>query len=237
MWYYAYAATRYFVWKECYLMQRSLAERLRVLRARKGLSLLAASERLGVDRHTLRDLELGQGRTPRYPTLAKIAEGYGVDVEELLEEPVPLAEAPTAGPDVARSEALRQWEQGHKAIARAIADAFGFSVADLTEEPPASLAEAPEEAGQPPHVSKERLEEHFEDVRWDEVNYLNWMISDFWRLALPDEKPQAHFVPEDIDSDRVRGFLEHALAAHNVFEPEEAERIKRGKAKKAALAR
>jgi transcriptional regulator with XRE-family HTH domain len=69
-------------------MQRSLAERLRVLRARKGLSLLAASEQLGVDRHTLRDLELGRGRTPRYPTLAKIAEGYEVPVEDLLEEPV-----------------------------------------------------------------------------------------------------------------------------------------------------
>jgi transcriptional regulator with XRE-family HTH domain len=98
MWYHAYAATRYVVWKECYLMQRSLAERLRVLRARKGLSLLAASEELGVDRHTLRDLELGQGRTPRYPTLAKIAEGYGVPVEDLLEEPVPLAEGQEARP-------------------------------------------------------------------------------------------------------------------------------------------
>jgi transcriptional regulator with XRE-family HTH domain len=75
-------------------MQGSLAESLRLLRARKGLSLLAASEQLGIDRHTLRDLELGQGRTPRDPTLAKIAEGYGVPVEDLLEEPVPLAEAP-----------------------------------------------------------------------------------------------------------------------------------------------
>src|SRR5215203_6847571 len=77
--------------KKWCLMQRSLAERLRVLRARKGLSLLAASEELGVDRHTLRDLELGRGRTPRYPTLAKIAEGYDVPVEDLLEVPVLLS--------------------------------------------------------------------------------------------------------------------------------------------------
>src|SRR5215212_10488058 len=85
--------------KKCCLMQRSLAGRLRVLRARKGLSLLAASEELGIDRHTLRDLELGRGRTPRYPTLAKIAQGYGVPVEDLLEEPVPLVEAsPPSGP-------------------------------------------------------------------------------------------------------------------------------------------
>jgi transcriptional regulator with XRE-family HTH domain len=78
--------------KEEFLMQRLLAKRLRVLRARKGLSLLAASEELGVDRHTLRDLELGRGRTPRYPTLAKIAEGYDVPVEDLLEkEPLLLS--------------------------------------------------------------------------------------------------------------------------------------------------
>jgi transcriptional regulator with XRE-family HTH domain len=67
-------------------MQKTLAARLRVLRARKGLTLLAASEELGIDRHTLRDLELGQGRTPRYPTLAKIADGYDVPVEDLLEK-------------------------------------------------------------------------------------------------------------------------------------------------------
>lgn len=89
-------------------MQRSLAERLRLLRARNGLSLLAASEQLGVDRHTLRDLELGQGRTPRYPTLAKIAEGYGVDVEELLEEPVPLAEGSQLDADIKRQGAVAQ---------------------------------------------------------------------------------------------------------------------------------
>jgi transcriptional regulator with XRE-family HTH domain len=67
-------------------MQIYLAEKLRILRAHKGLSLLAASEQLGVDRHTLRDLELGRGRTPRYPTLAKIAQGYEVPVEDLLED-------------------------------------------------------------------------------------------------------------------------------------------------------
>ncbi len=67
--------------------QGSLAEKLRVLRARRGLSLLAASKQLGIDRHTLRRVELGV-QEPQYPTLAKIAEGYDVPVEELLEEPV-----------------------------------------------------------------------------------------------------------------------------------------------------
>src|SRR5215211_4357173 len=78
--------------KISYMMQGSLAERLRILRAREGLTLTEASERIGITRHTLSSLERG-GQEPHYPTLAKIAKGYGVPVEELLQEPVPLAEA------------------------------------------------------------------------------------------------------------------------------------------------
>src|ERR687889_1663550 len=73
-------------------MRTSLAETLRVLRARRGLTLVEASKQLGVNRHTLRELELGL-RNPYYPTLEKIAQGYGLTVEELMlptreEEPV-----------------------------------------------------------------------------------------------------------------------------------------------------
>jgi transcriptional regulator with XRE-family HTH domain len=81
-------------------MQGSLDERLRVERAKRGLSLAEASELLGINRHTLRDLELGR-REPYGPTLRRIAEGYGIPLRELLalEEPsVPLAEA-RKGPD------------------------------------------------------------------------------------------------------------------------------------------
>ncbi len=75
-------------------MQGSLAERLRVLRAQHGLSLKEASEKIGVNRHTLRDLELGK-REPYGPTLRKIAEGYNVPIGRLLEEEaVPLDSAP-----------------------------------------------------------------------------------------------------------------------------------------------
>lgn len=86
--------------KECCMMQGSLAERLRVLRAQRGLSLTEASEMLGVNRHTLRDLELGK-REPYGPTMRKIAAGYNVPTARLLEaeEPVPLGEAPPPGPD------------------------------------------------------------------------------------------------------------------------------------------
>ncbi len=68
------------------MKQESLAELLRILRARRGLSVKQASEQIGVEWHTLRDLELGR-RKAYYPALNKIAEGYGVPVEDLLEEP------------------------------------------------------------------------------------------------------------------------------------------------------
>ncbi len=84
------------------MMQRSLSERLRVLRARRGLSLTEAAERAGVTRDTISDLERGKRRA-YMPTLTKIAKGYRVPVEELLEEPVGAgkAEAPSPGPATA----------------------------------------------------------------------------------------------------------------------------------------
>ena len=74
----------------------SLPMKLRVLRAERQLSLREASARTGVDKVALSRYERGLGR-PQDLTLAKIAKGYGVGVEELLEEAVPAmgkAEAP-----------------------------------------------------------------------------------------------------------------------------------------------
>jgi transcriptional regulator with XRE-family HTH domain len=51
------------------------------------MTLIEAAEQTGVGRDTLSDLERGR-RHPVLPTLAKIAQGYGVPVEDLLEEPV-----------------------------------------------------------------------------------------------------------------------------------------------------
>jgi transcriptional regulator with XRE-family HTH domain len=68
------------------MMQKSLAGKLRLLRAQRGLTVKDAAAQLGVDRHTLRRIELGT-QEAQYPTLLKIARGYGIDVEELLEEP------------------------------------------------------------------------------------------------------------------------------------------------------
>src|SRR5215211_167461 len=77
---------------EQHIMQESIALKLRVLRAERGWTLNQAAERAGVQPETISDAEHGK-RRPYTPTLTKIAKGYGVPVEELLGEAVPLAEA------------------------------------------------------------------------------------------------------------------------------------------------
>jgi transcriptional regulator with XRE-family HTH domain len=80
------------------MKQESLARKLQLLRAERGLTLVQASALTGVTRGTLSELESGK-RVAYMPTLSKIAEGYGVNVRELLlEEPVPLADALAPGP-------------------------------------------------------------------------------------------------------------------------------------------
>src|SRR5215212_3578376 len=83
-------------WEVCYKMHGSLPAKLRVLRAREGLYLTDAAKKIGIGRDTLAALERGE-RRPAVPTLRKIADAYGVPVDELLEEELvgpPKAEAP-----------------------------------------------------------------------------------------------------------------------------------------------
>jgi len=63
-------------------MHETLPRRLRVLRASAGWGLVEAADRIGIDYHTLRDIEHGR-RTPRKKTLGKIASAYGTDLESL----------------------------------------------------------------------------------------------------------------------------------------------------------
>jgi transcriptional regulator with XRE-family HTH domain len=71
----------------------AFATTLRVLRAERGYSLTDASKKIGIDRHTLRQLEIGQ-REPYYGTLRKIAAGYGVEINDLFGTSVGGAQAP-----------------------------------------------------------------------------------------------------------------------------------------------
>jgi transcriptional regulator with XRE-family HTH domain len=128
---------------------------------------------------------------------------------------------------------------------RKLAEGLGIEVRDLFMEPalpkePAREA-GPHRTDAPPRASKERLEEYFDRVSDAEVAYLNYTLADFWRLAQPGEKPRAHFVPEDVDTDRVWGFLNKVLTTPNMFTPEatpeELERFNRGARKKAVAGR
>jgi transcriptional regulator with XRE-family HTH domain len=66
-------------------MPGPIALKLRDLRLERGLTQKQAAELAGVTPQTLMDLESGK-RPPYMPTLTKIARGYGVPVEELVEE-------------------------------------------------------------------------------------------------------------------------------------------------------
>jgi transcriptional regulator with XRE-family HTH domain len=120
--------------RRCYLMHGSLATKLRVLRAERGLTVRQVAELSGVAKETISQIERGE-RHPYDRTLAKLAHAYDVPVKELLEEPVlasgasPKAEPPASG-------------------AGRTAEEFARDVAEraqrLTEEVPARMQEIAE---------------------------------------------------------------------------------------------
>src|SRR5215203_1029626 len=75
--------------RRCYLMHGSLATKLRVLRAERGLTVRQVAELSGVAKETISQIERGE-RHPYDRTLAKLAHAYGVPVGELIEQPDPL---------------------------------------------------------------------------------------------------------------------------------------------------
>ncbi len=105
--------------KDVHIVTRSLAMKLRVLRAERQLSLRKASEVTGVDKVSLSRFERGLTH-PQDRTLAKIAEGYGIPVEELMEEPALLGKA-EASPSPEPVEEADEWrrviEQANKELA------------------------------------------------------------------------------------------------------------------------
>jgi len=91
----------------------SLALKLRVLRAERALTIEEAAKQAGVTPETISDAERGR-RHPYLPTLRKLAAGYQVPVEELLEledEVVtrPKVEAPPSSPVESGPEERREF--------------------------------------------------------------------------------------------------------------------------------
>jgi transcriptional regulator with XRE-family HTH domain len=114
------------------MTQNTLAETLRVIRARKGLTLAEAGELVGVNRHTLRDLELGK-REPYGPTLRKLADGYGMTISELLGEGAPAgkASAPSGAERENLAEVLMRLGSPTQYLA---SDNLGSRVREATDE-------------------------------------------------------------------------------------------------------
>jgi transcriptional regulator with XRE-family HTH domain len=101
------------------MKQTSLGLKLRVLRAERGLSMTEAAEKAGIQRQTLAFAERGE-RRPHDVTLSRLAQSYGVPIEELLEDPVPLEETPKTGQGIPREKLMsrpevQEWllEHGH----------------------------------------------------------------------------------------------------------------------------
>jgi transcriptional regulator with XRE-family HTH domain len=65
-------------------MPGEIALKLRVLREQRNLTQKEAAQLADVHLDTLRRLESGE-RPPYMPTLTKIARGYGVSIEEVVE--------------------------------------------------------------------------------------------------------------------------------------------------------
>jgi transcriptional regulator with XRE-family HTH domain len=89
-----------------YMMRGSLAQRLRILRARRGLTLTEASDMVGITRHTLAALERGD-QVPLLPTVHALAEGYAVPVEDLLVDEGALAVGKAEAPQDTGHQEIR----------------------------------------------------------------------------------------------------------------------------------
>jgi transcriptional regulator with XRE-family HTH domain len=68
-------------------------DKLRILRAQKGLTLRQLEERSGVSKDSISEIERGL-RTPRVSTVLSLAGGLGVDPQELLGELVSTSTGP-----------------------------------------------------------------------------------------------------------------------------------------------
>jgi transcriptional regulator with XRE-family HTH domain len=104
------------------MMQGSLAHKIRVLRAERGLTLREAASLTGVAKETISDIERGI-RHPHDVTLAKLARGYGVPIERLIQ----VVEVATA--DEPEEGLAPRIELGQK-----INERFDAIVADLRAE-------------------------------------------------------------------------------------------------------
>jgi transcriptional regulator with XRE-family HTH domain len=109
-------------------MHGSLATKLRVLRAERGLTVRQVAELSGVAKETISQVERGE-RHPYDRTVAKLAHVYDVPVDELLEEPALAgkAKAPDTGQPLPSPGTVVEFEQK---LARVLAPARAEALQD-----------------------------------------------------------------------------------------------------------
>jgi transcriptional regulator with XRE-family HTH domain len=140
-------------------MQGSLATKLRVLRAERGLTLRQAAERVRVRPATLSDIEHGRSQ-PHDVTLAKIAKAYGVPLADLLEEPEGdgpklLGDSPKVPPLPQLSLAALSPEELETRL-------FGAPVVEAEELAPVLTAEEAHQLGRAARAERDDLEDWIE---------------------------------------------------------------------------
>ncbi len=193
-------------------MQSLLPERLRMARMERGLSLRKAAKLTGVTKETLSELERGL-RSPHPPTLFKIAQGYGLRVQDLLEPTVPKAPAPNksgpfSGYDIAEIRRLIEEHRAPANLDEAI-DAFKIGMEELRRlrdsetAVPASVEVVAQILKDPADIA--------EDLEpwqlWHAIFELSWLVS-----RTKDDPHKAIFV----------GMLGVAMSAYYTKERESA---------------
>lgn len=108
-----------------------IGERLKEERLRNGWSQKDLARESGTNVDTISGIETGQ-HEPRPSTLRKLAKALDIEVRELFEEPVPLAEAPREAGLPAKEESI--FDLAHDAVLRQHrADAQAGARADSAE--------------------------------------------------------------------------------------------------------
>jgi transcriptional regulator with XRE-family HTH domain len=184
-------------------MHRSLATKLRVLRAERGLTVRQAAEISGVAKETISQIERGE-RHPYDRTIAKLAHAYDVPVEELLEEPV-LAGSPKAEPPP---------ETGPASLTR--------------EQAAASL----QRLQSPPEIELDQLHDHGIPASHADVRTLNMYLEGFWRAQRTGQPfAVASLAKDNVDYEHIALLATYVLTTTKeprFLTPEQVEAVHQG---------
>ena len=82
-----------------------------------------------------------------------------------------------------------------------------------------------EERPQPPQITREWVEEHGINTSDAELEEANVILEDVWR-GMRGELPRAHFIPDEVDVERVLMLLLYFQVRRNLFSPEELEAVR-----------